>query len=285
MAHALDDRYPSTNCEANPKTNESRLAREQNAIAWSTIIAGVDRGPLIDISEINRLIRNTNRATTEAVLRRRLAPGVVGRLEVRGGRAGAVLARMARDSDASLIVVGGKRHGVLAKWVRGSTAHYLVRNADVPVLVAVGAPREIRRLLVVADPRDRETYTVEVAKRFAQLFDASLQILYQGEFLPEIRQVRDRGVTFLEQRTEETGGPAWANLAVPSARRAVREGLSLDSIVNEIRYCDVDLVVVGSHGKGWVGRKLLAGTVGGLLHDLPASILVVPPSASRRSLC
>ncbi len=78
---------------------------------------------------------------------------------------------------------------------------------------------------------------------------------------------------------------AEVNGAEPTARSAVREGPRLGTIIDEILYSNVDVAVVGSHGKTCTGRKLLAGTVGGLLHDLPTSLLIVPSSASRQSFC
>ena len=39
-----------------------------------------------------------------------------------------------------------------------------------------------------------------------------------------------------------------------------------------------DLVVLGSHGKGWVDRMLLGSTTERLLSHLPTSMLVIPSS-------
>jgi nucleotide-binding universal stress UspA family protein len=39
---------------------------------------------------------------------------------------------------------------------------------------------------------------------------------------------------------------------------------------------DSDLVIVGSHGKGWVDRLLIGSVTEQILSALPASVLVIP---------
>jgi len=41
----------------------------------------------------------------------------------------------------------------------------------------------------------------------------------------------------------------------------------------------LDLVIVGSHGKGWVDRVLLGSTTERLLNKLPCPVLVIPVRA------
>ena len=58
----------------------------------------------------------------------------------------------------------------------------------------------------------------------------------------------------------------------------VRRGRAAAVITSEARQWNADLVVVGSHGKGWVDRLLIGSTSERLLNVLPASVLVVPVS-------
>lgn len=58
--------------------------------------------------------------------------------------------------------------------------------------------------------------------------------------------------------------------------RVVRHGISEEQIVQEAGAWHADLVVVGSHGKGWVDRILVGSTTQQLVTDLPTSLLVVP---------
>ena len=63
---------------------------------------------------------------------------------------------------------------------------------------------------------------------------------------------------------------------VPPDERVVRRGRSDEEIAEEVAAWHADLLVVGSHGKGWIDRLLIGSTTERLLNRLPASLLVVP---------
>jgi nucleotide-binding universal stress UspA family protein len=58
--------------------------------------------------------------------------------------------------------------------------------------------------------------------------------------------------------------------------RVMRRGVAAEIIAAEAATWSADVVVVGSHGKGWVERLLVGSATERLLALLPASLLVVP---------
>jgi nucleotide-binding universal stress UspA family protein len=56
----------------------------------------------------------------------------------------------------------------------------------------------------------------------------------------------------------------------------VRTGVAAETIAEEAGTWHADLIVMGSHGKGWVDRVLVGSTTERLVTELPASIMVVP---------
>jgi nucleotide-binding universal stress UspA family protein len=64
------------------------------------------------------------------------------------------------------------------------------------------------------------------------------------------------------------------------AQKRLRFGQTLATIVHEAEEWPADLLVVGTHGKGWVERALLGSVTERLLHLLPTSLLVVPAHAA-----
>jgi len=71
-------------------------------------------------------------------------PGVAGQLRtvVTSGKPARELVRIARETDAGLIVVGVTARGAVGRWLLGATAARLVRTADRPVLAV---PEHARR--------------------------------------------------------------------------------------------------------------------------------------------
>jgi len=200
-------------------------------------------------------------------------------LVVRPGRPGVVLADIAREQDAELIVVGGRHHGAVARSWGGSTAHYLVRTADIPVLVAGPGRRTPERVLVATDVFDAAVPTFAAAARYAGVLSARLRAVHvvepakyptvvplsldQGEYARRARAAFERLI--------EKAAPS-----VAPADRVTREGLADEGIAEEAAAWEADVTVVGSHGKGWMDRMLIGSTTERLLNRLPTSLLVVP---------
>jgi len=200
-------------------------------------------------------------------------------LVTRPGRPGLVLADVARDCDAELIVVGGRHHGTLARTWGGSTAHYLVRTVDIPVLVVGPGRRAPERILVATDVFDAAIPTLAAAARYAGLLGARLRAVHvveaakyptvvplsidQGEYERRSRAAFERLI--------EKAAPS-----VAPADRVTREGLADEGIAEEAAAWEADVTVVGSHGKGWMERMLIGSTTERLLNRLPTSLLVVP---------
>jgi hypothetical protein len=59
-------------------------------------------------------------------------------------------------------------------------------------------------------------------------------------------------------------------------------GPVIETIVAEAAAWKADLLVVGSHGKGWVDRLLVGSTTERLLNELPTSLLVIPTAAAAK---
>ena len=208
---------------------------------------------------------------------------------------GAVL-RRAREVGADLVVLGPHRERLIADRLLGTTADRVIREADCPCLVVRGElALPLGRVTVPIDPADPALGALDVAlalasgvggrARAGELTGSMLRVLHlappirgAAEFLPEravvgpgmSRAVEDAiaragGCAEVEVREEVVfGGPPAAEIA----RLAAEDG--------------TDLIVLGTHGRGAVGRAL-AGSVGSeLARSAPCPVLLVPPRLWRR---
>ncbi len=187
--------------------------------------------------------------------------------------------------DAGLVVLGGKHHSTLGRWIVGSTAHTLVRTLDIPLLVTARHPWPVRRVMAAVDLSDAADPTVKTAARFADLFGAELHVVHAVEPLPILGDtplglsdddVYDHARRYLEEHL-------WPHLD-PEVTTGMRRGSAADAIAAEAADRQADLVILGSHGKGWVDRILIGSVTERVLSALPTSLLVVPvvgPTSGR----
>jgi nucleotide-binding universal stress UspA family protein len=71
----------------------------------------------------------------------------------------------------------------------------------------------------------------------------------------------------------------WPLVKGRDTEKVVRYGLPVDRVTAEAAEWEADLLVVGSHGKGWFDRLLIGSVTERLLNQLPTSLLVLPAHA------
>lgn len=241
----------------------------------------------INAAELNRQLIDAGRTAVEKALRDKIPAEVLDRLNVRVGRPAVVVAEAAETLGAELIVLGGKHHSTAGRWLAGSTAHHLVRTTSVPVLIVGPAEGRFGRVLAAVDLSSAVRPTIVAAERMANLFGARLRVLHSVEPLPMIPEVpvAVSDDDLMRRSEEEFERMVWPLVGIARAERSVRRGSAADTIAADALEWKADLVVVGSHGKGWIDRVLIGSVTERLLNRLPTSILVVPvagPTASER---
>jgi nucleotide-binding universal stress UspA family protein len=233
---------------------------------------------------VNEAGRQAARALVLDELGGKVPDAALATLDVRTGRAAVALHDAAQELAAELVVLGGKHHSVLGRWVVGSTAHTLVRSLDVPLLVTAHTPMPVRHVLAAVDLSDAAAPTIRAAARYAGLFGAALHVVHAIEPLPllpdaplhfEDEEVYRRSLEHLERYL-------WPMVTYAGATTAVRRGAAPECIAAEVAERHAELVVLGSHGKGWVDRILIGSVTERVLGALPCSMLVVPVSGGAR---
>jgi nucleotide-binding universal stress UspA family protein len=229
------------------------------------------------------MVANARKAL-ERSLRGSVPEEVLNTLEIRLGRPSGVLKGLAAES--SLLVLGGKRHTALGRWIVGSTVHQLVRDVAAPLLVAGPSGDMPFRILVALDlPSPVEPVLAE-ARRIARLFRSDLAVLHVIEpIVLSYSPLDPFGVALGDVVSDENWARAseeafnravWPLVDYPMGEKLIRRGPVVDTIRAEVARWRADLLVLGSHGRGWTERLLLGSTTHKLLGDLPTSVLVVP---------
>lgn len=235
--------------------------------------------PLVNSAEVFDTLVSELRRDLVRELSSEIPAAILQSLVTRTGRPAVVLDQVAREHGASLIVVGGRRHSAIARGLGGSTAHHLVRTSPAPVLVVEASSRAPRRILVASDLFAAASPTLSAAGRYAQLLEAQIRVVHVVEpaKFPTVVPLSLDMSEFEERSRIEFERLVETELSqVPPDDRVVRRGRADEEIAEEAAAWHADLLVVGSHGRGWIDRLLIGSTTERLLNRLPTSLLVVP---------
>ena len=186
------------------------------------------------------------------------------------GGAADVLDAVVAETDASLLVLGGKHHSRLGRWLGGSTVQNMVRRVNVPLLVTAGELPARPRIMVAVDQSYAALPAVRHAVAYARLLGSPLRALHVVDPAPPIAELPPDWSRAIVERD------IWPKVPLVDQGKVVREGVPFATIIDEAAAWKADVIVVGSHGKGWVDRLLIGSVTEDLLNDLPCAVLVVP---------
>jgi nucleotide-binding universal stress UspA family protein len=204
----------------------------------------------------------------------------------------------ARETDAALIVLGQQGMTGLGKRLLGGVTEQVLHRTAVPVLVVSDAEQtgpdgfDYSRILVPTDGSANAETATRHGAAVADRYDATVHVLNVVDIQAAGGAFNAGGLdkTFIE-RLEENGRDAVAATAdelenaapAVSVETAVERTDSFDGVAAGIREYvsdhDIDLVVMGSHGRSNLKRQLLGSVTSQLIRTVAVPVLVTPRSA------
>lgn len=204
---------------------------------------------------------------------------------VRGLSVSESLIEMGTELGCDLIVMGTHGRRGLRQLLLGSVAEEVLRTAEIKVItVRESADTDVRdagSILVPHDFSERSKIALDVARRWAQAFDASLTLLHVVEPLiyPEFYAVdvmSDEVLHKVEQRSQEAiQAAAEEQLGdIPHTLKVV-SGRAVDAIVDEALVDRHDLVIMATRGLSGFEHLLLGSVAEGVVRRSQVPVLTV----------
>jgi nucleotide-binding universal stress UspA family protein len=205
-------------------------------------------------------------------------------IRVEEGHPAGVVLRVADEEGCDLIVTGVARNEKLGRFSLGKTVDAVLRNATRPVLIVTDRARAPYRDVVVAVDLSRTS--AQALETAAALFPGQrLTVLHVFE-VPYLsfgrdataidetaREARERLVTFVREAVLE-------NERRESLDLIVAHGEPEEALHQLARQERVDLVVLGSGGRGALLKTLLGSVAPRIVAGLPCDALVVPAGST-----
>ncbi len=205
---------------------------------------------------------------------------------VREGVPSKVILEYIQDNDIDLVAMGTHGRTGLRRFVLGSVTEHVLRESPVPVLVTGASEEEptlpYRNVLVPTDGSDCATAAIDHALSIASTCGATLHALNvvddsvivgsPGGVLPEtylddLEQIGEEATEELAERAREHG---------VDVKTAVENNTPGDGINAYASDSDIDLVVMGTHGRSGIERFLLGSTTERVIRTGTFPVLAVP---------
>ena len=139
---------------------------------------------------------------------------------------------------------------------------------------------DYKNILLAVDFSNKTDDIAEQEKKMCQVFSATLSLVHVVEFLqfdlsnelvmPQELELDQELISLAEDRLQELGG----KLGVDKTACYVRQGSTRREILALAEELDIDLIVIGSHGRHGL-QLLLGSTANAVLHGAPCDVLAV----------
>ena len=216
--------------------------------------------------------------------------GVTADKVVRLGSPDEQLAKLAIEGKYDLLVIGTRSRNKATRLLFGSTAQKLIRTAPCAVwVVKPEAEREIREIAVATDLSDAGQPALAAAVEVARALAAKLFIVHAVD-MAELSYLLMAGVSTEEIAAARTRKIDDANAALHQQLAAtdyrtlpygvkveVIEGSPDDAIPQFVAEHEIDILVMGTHGRSGLSRLVLGNTAERILPMVQCSVIAVKP--------
>lgn len=194
------------------------------------------------------------------------------------GDAASAIRETAADTGCGLIVTGMARNEIFGRFLLGATVERLARTVPQPLLVVRNRARgAYRRILVATDFSDSSRHALHAA---ARLFPDRELILYHAYTIP-LSGAADTAPKARAPVIE--AGECAAFIAASELPAEVRGRLQVvieqgpleTTLSRYVREHDIEVAVMGTHGRGGVMSILIGSTAARLLDWLPCDTMIV----------
>jgi nucleotide-binding universal stress UspA family protein len=192
----------------------------------------------------------------------------------------------AEGNQIDLVVLGVAADGKRAGWLRGGIAERIARRAPCPVLTVPEAAHAdalspIRSILIPVDFHQHADEALTCGLAWAARWNAAVHVLhvYSPPWVRDVGYVPPPAelVADIVHRLEDklAAGVRCRHAGQLDVRTAVTIGHPADEILRYAEEIHADLIVVGTHGREFIGRLLLGSVAEAMLRRAPCPVMTL----------
>lgn len=178
---------------------------------------------------------------------------------------------LSRAPEADFVVMSRHGRGGLGRWLVGGVTGKVARSSPKPVLVVPGqwtVEPSLEQIMVCLDGSELAEEGLAVAAGLARAVSAKL-LLYR--FVPLLSAMDPEGELLEAKAYVQSCQDSYPDLV---SQTFVQPGAMHHHIVTSAKELDIDLIVLGSHGRQGIVRWLLGSTAEHVLHHAHCPVLI-----------
>lgn len=200
------------------------------------------------------------------------------------------LAEKVAQYAADLVLVSSKGEDFIRHWTLGSTAERLIRLLTCPMLVVKQSTQvSYRRVMIAVDFSDWSLSSIQLAQQIApdahyvlaHVFDVPEEGKLRMAGVNEFDIINYRNELMQERQVDLKRLAQQAGLSDAQWSPLVMKGNASSRLLEAEEEQDIDLIVLGKHGKGWFEEMLLGSTTKHLLTDSNTDLLIAQRAESH----
>lgn len=200
------------------------------------------------------------------------------------------LAEKVAQYAADLVLVSSKGEDFIRHWTLGSTAERLIRLLTCPMLVVKQSTQvSYRRVMIAVDFSDWSLSSIQLAQQIApdahyvlaHVFDVPEEGKLRMAGVSEFDIINYRNELMQERQVDLKRLAQQAGLSDAQWSPLVMKGNASSRLLEAEEEQDIDLIVLGKHGKGWFEEMLLGSTTKHLLTDSNTDLLIAQRAESH----
>lgn len=208
------------------------------------------------------------------------------------GLPGSRIPRIATERNCSLIVVGSHGHNLASEILLGGTAAEIIHQTTKPILIIhlktdkeTGQPIYVdekknimHHILYATDFSDHSSRAFDYVSKFVECGALHVTLLHVQDKtrldthlknrLEEFNEIDQQRLQVLKDRLEKNGN-AQIDIEIPY-------GSPTSEILKRVNGKDVSVVIMGSHGRGFVSEMFLGSVSHNIARHSESPILLIP---------
>lgn len=190
-----------------------------------------------------------------------------------------IIAETASKLDGDMIIAGAARHNDISDFFLGTAVDHLARHATMPILIVKERPRShYKNILVASDFSDFSAHALKTALTLFPEVNIHMVHAYQVAFEAWLDSEGVADEMKAEAERELAEFMAGLDLTETDQERInthLVEGNLHQSIHDMIENSDVDLLVLGTHGRGGFAMATIGSRASEMLGWSPVDVLLV----------